>query len=175
MDAEILADLYANGPDVFVAGGNKLLSIESLDKAGYKYVDNIGDLQKNYEGMIALMEECNQPLDVIVLPEYCDIPAAQSGKKAYWDAIEKYNQPVLQKAKELAVRCNSNVFINCAYNHESGLRNTTHVIDRQGNVVGRYYKAHPAPKEDKPESVGGLDMNSSYSKPGAMPYVIELE
>ena len=53
MDAEILADLYANGPDVFVAGGNKLLSIESLEKAGYKYVDNIGDLQKQENGKVA--------------------------------------------------------------------------------------------------------------------------
>lgn len=53
MDAEILADLYANGPDIFVAGGNKLLSIESLEKAGYKYVDNIGDLQKQENGKVA--------------------------------------------------------------------------------------------------------------------------
>jgi alkaline phosphatase len=53
MDAEILADLYANGPDVFVAGGNKLLSVESLEKAGYKYVNNIGDLQKQENGKVA--------------------------------------------------------------------------------------------------------------------------
>jgi alkaline phosphatase len=53
MDADILSDLYANGPDVFVAGGNKLLSIESLEKVGYKYVDNIGDLQKQKEGKVA--------------------------------------------------------------------------------------------------------------------------
>lgn len=53
MDAEILGDLYANGPDVFVAGGNKLLSIESLEKAGYKYVDNIADLQKQENGKVA--------------------------------------------------------------------------------------------------------------------------
>ena len=53
MDAEILADLYTNGPDVFVAGGNKLLSVESLEKAGYKYVDNIGDLQAQENGKVA--------------------------------------------------------------------------------------------------------------------------
>lgn len=53
MDAEILADLYANGPDVFVAGGNKILSIESLEKAGYKYVNNISDLQKQENGKVA--------------------------------------------------------------------------------------------------------------------------
>ena len=53
MDAEILSDLYANGPDVFVAGGNKLLSIEKLEKAGYKYVNNIGNLQAQENGKVA--------------------------------------------------------------------------------------------------------------------------
>ena len=53
MDAEILGDLYANGPQVFVAGGNKLLSTESLEEAGYKYVDNIADLQKQENGKVA--------------------------------------------------------------------------------------------------------------------------
>ncbi len=53
MDAEILQDLYANGPDVFVAGGNKLLSVEKLEQAGYKFVDNIADLQKQEEGKVA--------------------------------------------------------------------------------------------------------------------------
>lgn len=53
MDAEILEDLYANGPDVFVTGGNKLLSAESLEKAGYKYVESIGDLQAQEKGKVA--------------------------------------------------------------------------------------------------------------------------
>ena len=139
------------------------------------YTVNPEDLQQNFEKMIALMEECNEPLDIIVMPESCDVPAAQMGKKAYWSAIERYNAPVMEKAIEMAKRCNSNVFINCAYAGDFGLRNTTHVIDRKGNVVGRYYKAHPAPKEDKSESVGGTGMDSSYSKPGALPYTVELE
>ena len=79
------------------------------------YTFNAEDLQKNYEGMVALMEECNEPLDIIVMPEYCDIPAAQSGKAAYRAAIAKYNAPVMQKAIEMAKRCQSIVFINCAY------------------------------------------------------------
>ena len=34
--------------------------------------------------------------------------------------------------------------------------------------MGRYYKAHPAPKEDKSATVGGLEMDSSYSTQGAL-------
>ncbi len=140
------------------------------------YTFNADDLQKNYEGMVALMEACNEPLDIIVMPEYCDIPAAQNGKAAYRAAIAKYNAPVMEKAIEMAKRCHSLVFINCAYEFEKGkFRNTTHAIDREGNIVGRYYKAHPAPSEDKSEAVGGLEMDSSYSTPGAKPYVLEIE
>ena len=58
------------------------------------YTFNAEDLQKNYEGMVALMEECNEPLDIIVMPEYCDIPAAQSGKAAYRAAIAKYGEKI---------------------------------------------------------------------------------
>lgn len=132
-------------------------------------------LEEYFNKSVALMEECNEPLDVIVMPEYCDVPAAQTSKKGYFEAFSKYNAPILEKAKEMAKRCHSNVFINCAYLHENGYRNTTHVIDRKGNVIGRYFKAHPAPKEDKPESVGGTGMDSSYSIAGELPYTIEIE
>ena len=140
------------------------------------YTFQAEDIQKNYEGMISLMEECNEPLDVIVMPEYCDIPAAQKGKAAYRAAFATYNAPFMEKAKEMAKRCNAITFVNCAYEFEKGkFRNTTHAIDRKGNVVGRYYKAHPAPREDKAEAVGGLEMDSSYSTAGAKPYVLEIE
>ncbi|MBR2370501.1 MAG: hypothetical protein IKA82_00625 [Clostridia bacterium] len=140
------------------------------------YTFEPNDLQQNFDAMIALMEQCNEPLDIIVMPEYCDIPAAQKGKQAYRSAIEKYNKPFMEKAIEMAKRCHAITFVNCAYETPDGkLRNTTHAIDRDGNIVGRYYKAHPAPKEDKPESVGGLEMDSSYSFNGKSPYVLELE
>ena len=140
------------------------------------YTFNAEDLQKNFDGMIALMEECNEPLDIIVMPEYCDIPAAQKGKKAYLASIERFNAPFMEKAIEMAKRCQAITFVNCAYKTETGkMRNTTHAIDRNGNVVGRYYKAHPAPKEDKAERVGGLEMDSSYSFNGKDPYVLEIE
>lgn len=140
-----------------------------------QYTFNASDLQVNFDKMVALMDECNEPLDIIVMPEYCDIPSAQKGKKAYWDSIEKYNAPFMEKAIAMAKRCRAITFVNCAYKHEKGYRNTTHVINRNGVVVGRYYKAHPAPKEDKSESVGGLEMNSDYSTPGAKPYTIQIE
>lgn len=140
------------------------------------YTTAAEDLQKNYDAMVALMEDCTEPLDLIVMPEYCDIPAAQKGKAAYRAAIAKYNAPFLQKAKEMAVRCHAMTFVNCAHLTEDGkFRNTTHAIDRNGTVVGRYYKSHPAPSEDRPEAVGGLEMDSSYTWNGKNPYILEME
>ena len=66
------------------------------------YTFKTEDLQKNFDGMIALMEECNEPLDIIVMPEYCDIPAAQKGKKACLASIERFNAPFMEKAIEMA-------------------------------------------------------------------------
>ena len=118
-----------------------------------------------YDEAIELMEKAKQgePLDIIVMPEYCDIPAAQKGKAAYRAAIAKYNVPVMQKAIEMAKRCHSIVFINCAYEFEPGkFRNTTHAIDREGNIVGRYYKAHPAPSEVKTENIITLSIHTLW-------------
>ena len=133
------------------------------------------DIEKCFEGQLSLMRECSEPLDVIVMPEYCDIPAAQKGKEGYHSAIKRYNSIVLDEAREMARRCSANVFINCADPYGDTYRNTTHVIDRKGDTVGKYFKAHPAPKEDKSEAIGGLEMDSSYSTPGALPYTVTLE
>lgn len=137
------------------------------------YTFNPDDIQKNFDAMVKLMEECNEPLDIIVMPEWCDIPAPMKGREGYFAAIKKYNKPFMDKAIEMAKRCHSIVFVNCGYAvGEDKYRNTTHTIDREGNVVGRYYKAHPAPMEDKPMGNG---MDSSYTLNGKSPYVLELE
>lgn len=133
------------------------------------------DLQKDYDAMVALMRSCNEPLDIIVLPEYCDVPAAVKGRAAFLAAHAKYGASVLAEAVEMAKRCHSLVFINCAYGEGEKLRNTTHAISRDGRILGRYFKAHPAPREDKSERVGGTGLDSSYTFDSPVPYVLEAE
>ena len=128
-----------------------------------------------FDAMIALMDECCEPLDIIVLPEYCDIPAYQDSCEKFHASIAKYNSRILEKAVEMARRCHAITFVNCAHQSKNGLRNTTHAIDRNGNIVGRYYKAHPAPKEDKARRIGGQEMDSSYTHNEKDPYILELE
>ena len=55
MDAEILQDLYKNGPDVFVAGGNKLISTDSLAQAGYQITYSLDSMTNIANGKVACM------------------------------------------------------------------------------------------------------------------------
>lgn len=133
------------------------------------------DTERCYNEMMALLDQCDDSYDLIVLPEYCDVPAVQGTKQGFHESIEKYNALTLQKAKDAAVRCNAIVFVNAAYYDEGGYKNTTHAINRQGNIVGRYFKAHPAPSEVKTEKQGGNELNVAYSYRPDEPYVIEIE
>ncbi len=133
------------------------------------------DIQSCFEGIIELMDRCDSTMDIIVLPEYSDALADVKGKDGFYDAVEKYNPAILEKAKETAVRCNSIVFVNAGYPTANGVRNTTHAIDRKGNIVGRYFKAHPAPSEVKTDSEGGHQLDVAYSYEYNSPYVLELE
>ncbi|MBR2376099.1 MAG: hypothetical protein IKA88_07410 [Clostridia bacterium] len=128
-----------------------------------------------FNDMVRLLDECDDSLDLIVLPEYSDIPAAQSSKAEFHASMDKYNAVIKEKAVAAAKRCNAIVFVNCAEKTETGYRNTTHAIDRSGNFVGKYFKAHPAPSEVKTEAQGGNELDVSYSYQFQEPYVIEIE
>ncbi len=133
------------------------------------------DLDKCFDDMLTLLDKCDESCDLIVLPEYCDIPASTSSKAAFHGSIEKKNGIILEKVRKAAIRCNSIVFANFAFKSENGYRNTTYAFDRKGNIVGRYFKAHPAPSEVKREDEGGNEVDVAYSYESAEPYVIEIE
>ncbi|MBR2354196.1 MAG: hypothetical protein IKA76_06835 [Clostridia bacterium] len=133
------------------------------------------DVNVCFEDLLSLMDQCDESLDLIVLPEYSDAPADVQGKDGFYGAVAAYNERLLQKAKETARRCHALVFVNAAYMTEKGARNTTHAIDREGNIVGRYFKAHPAPSEVKTDREGGHELDVAYSYEVEKPYVLELE
>lgn len=133
------------------------------------------DLDRCFQEMLALIARCDDSLDVIVLPEYCDVPAATQNAEQFHASIVKYNAVIAAKAAETARRCRAIVFANFADCTETGWRNTTFAFDREGNVVGKYYKAHPAPSEVKTAEQGGNELDCSYSYSYARPTVIEIE
>lgn len=99
---------------------------------------------------IAMLDSLDdQTIDIIVIPEYAESLFAPRTHEEFCDQIEKYAPIIEQKAREAAIRCHAIVFANFGYKTERGYRNTTHVFGRDGNIVGRYFKQHPAPSEIK--------------------------
>lgn len=133
------------------------------------------DLHKCFDGLMELLTQCDDSMDLILLPEYSDAPADVQGKAGFYHAVRQYSPILLQKARETAKRCHALVFVNAGYETDSGIRNTTYAIDRSGNIVGRYFKAHPAPSEVKTDAEGGHELDVAYSYEASKPYVLELE
>ena len=95
------------------------------------------DTDRCYRDMVALLDQCDDSMDLIVLPEYSDVPANQPDKAHFDASIRKYNEDILARAKAAAVRCNAVVFVNAGFETKDGFRNTTYAIDRQGNIAGK--------------------------------------
>ena len=133
------------------------------------------DINTCFDDMLSLLDTVSDDADIIVLPEYCDVPAVCSNKNAFHSALEKYNRVIKEAARSAAKRCHSIVFFNAADKTPSGWRNTTYALNRDGDVVGKYYKAHPAPSEVKRECEGGNELDVSYSYEWREPDVIEIE
>ena len=140
-----------------------------------EYCFDKNDLSDRFMSQIALLDKCTADLDIIVLPEYTDVPVATGSGEAFHSAIKENNKIIVEKARETAKRCSSIVFVNAASESELGYRNTTYAIDREGNIVGKYFKAHPAPSEVKRFEEGGNGLDVEYSYSFDKPYTITIE
>lgn len=136
---------------------------------------NYEDADACFSKLISIMHGLDDRSDLIVLPEYCDIPANTPGKDEFHLLIGKYNPVIRKEAAELAKRCHAFVFANYAEKSSLGYRNATHVLDRGGREIGIYYKAHPAPSEFRTKKQGGNELDCSYSYHYSAPYIVELE
>ena len=139
------------------------------------YSMEVKDQEKCFEAMLTLLEKCDESLDLIVLPEYCDIPVNTPDAVSFTGSIRALNARIREAVRDLSVRTHAIVFANFAEETKEGFRNTTFAFDRKGQIVGKYYKAHPAPSEVKRPEEGGNGMDCSYSYTYEPPYILELE
>ena len=139
------------------------------------YSMDSNDIEICYKKMVEWMDKCSEKSDIIVLPEYCDIPANTKDCEMFHRCIERYNQDIMERVKQMAIRCKAIVFANFADICDTGYRNTTFAFNRNGEIVGKYYKAHPAPSEVKTAEQGGNELDCSYSYEYRKPYVVEIE
>ncbi len=122
----------------------------------------------NYK--IQMLDKCEESIDIIVLPEYSDVPCATTTKEETLFYHKKYINVLLDKCKATAKRCNALVFVNALYEMNENYRNTTYAINQQGEIVGKYFKKHLPPLE-----LNTLELDSDYTFEYSEPYVIEID
>ena len=119
---------------------------------------------------LKLFDDCDESMDIIVFPEYSNIPCLAKTKEAMEESYNKYGKPLLDKAAEAAKRCHATLFVNCIFPTESGLRNTTLAFDKTGNLAGRYFKQHLVPSE-----MNVYRLDKDYTFEPSEPTVIEID
>ncbi len=134
------------------------------------YSRNLSLSDEYFEYKMNLLDQCDDSIDIIVLPEYSDVPCATTGKDDSLEYHKKYITRLLNKCIETAKRCKSLVFVNALSHEETGYRNTTYCYNRQGELVGKYFKKHLPPLE-----VGPMALDAEYTYDYSEPYVLEIE
>lgn len=129
---------------------------------------SLSDEYFNYK--IKKLDECERDIDIIVLPEYSDVPCATADLEETLYYHKKYIGILLDKCVETAIRCNALVFVNALSLEETGYRNTTYCYNRKGELVGKYFKKHLPPLE-----LETLKLDSEYTFEPSEPYVLEIE
>lgn len=119
-----------------------------------------------FEWEIDALCRCDESMDIIVLPEYSDVPCFVRDRESFLDMSRKYADKILMKSIETAKRCRAIVFLSILDDN----KNTTVVFDRQGSIAGKYHKQHLTDSE-----VIDRKLDSEYSFEFSTPYIVELE
>lgn len=134
------------------------------------YSRDVSFSDEYFEYKMKLLEKCDESVDLIVLPEYSDVPCATSDRAETLYYHRKYINLLLDKCVETAKRCNAIVFVNALYEINGNYRNTTFAYNRNGELAGKYFKKHLPPLE-----LNTLGLDSGYTFEYSEPYVIEIE
>ena len=134
------------------------------------YALNVADIEATMQWEFARLRECDESLDLIVLPEASDRQARLGSRDEVYAAAKKYNAPLLALCSETAKRCKATLFVNALDYTPTGARNTTFAYDRTGACVGKYYKEHLTAGE---HMKWGLD--ASYMWEWTEPYVLDID
>lgn len=134
------------------------------------YSFDLGLSDEYFAYKLNLLEQCDHTMDIIVLPEYSDVPCVTSTLEETLFYHEKYIDQLLNKCRETAKRCNAIVFVNALCKEQEGYRNTTYAYNQNGEIVGKYYKKHLPPLE-----LYTLQLDSDYTFDFSEPYIIEID
>jgi len=134
------------------------------------YAKAFSDIEGYISWELSELEKCDETLDIVVFPESTDSTCRAETREQMLEISKKYSSLILDRAAETARRISAIVVVNVKYPTEGGLRNSTCVFGRNGEMVGRYDKQHLTPGE-----VAVLKLDSGYTYEYSEPYVIEIE
>ncbi|MBR6790299.1 MAG: hypothetical protein IKM31_05455 [Oscillospiraceae bacterium] len=116
------------------------------------------------------LDNCGEDADLIVLPEYSNVPCLAKTREQMEESYHKYSDKLLSKAADTARRCSATVFVNCIYPTPTGLRNTTVAFSKTGEIAGCYYKQHLVPSE-----MNVYELDTDYTWEYSEPTILEVD
>ncbi|MBE6758128.1 MAG: hypothetical protein E7552_06245 [Ruminococcaceae bacterium] len=134
------------------------------------YSTDVSFSDEYFDYKIRLLDQCDESVDIIVLPEYSDVPCATATREETLFYHQKYINTLLAKCVETARRCHALVFVNALFAIDGNYRNTTYAINQDGEIVGRYFKKHLPPLE-----VNTLKLDGAYTREYSEPYVLTID
>ena len=127
-------------------------------------------LDKSFEWTLRALEKCNKSLDIVVLPEFSEVPGATPQPEDFLKIAREYGPTLLQACSETARRCSTLVFCGAIDTECEVPRNAVFVYGRDGALIGKYYKEHLTAGEWKKY---GLD--KSYTEEWTKPLMMDIE
>lgn len=134
------------------------------------YAPTPAGIPASFEWMMNQLQQCTPDLDLIVLPEFSDVPGRTKTRQEYLDAVDANNERLLKACAETAARCSAVLFVNAIDHTPEGIRNTTFAFDRAGKLVGKYYKRHVTAGERD-----DLGFDVSYARQWSEPDILEID
>lgn len=128
-----------------------------------------GGFADSYRWEVEQLGKCDPSLDLIVLPEFSDVPGKATNDEFYGQ-LKAEGENYRQLLSETARRCGAIVCAGCVELTPEGPRNTTFVYDRDGNLVGRYLKQHLTRGE-----WANRGFDRSYTQTWSAPTIVEVD
>lgn len=115
------------------------------------YSNNKSDADKLFNLTINELHKCNEYDDIIVLPEYSEVPVSTINEEDTLLIHNKYIDKLHKECANTAKRCNALVFYNALEEVNNKYRNTTFCVNQNGEIVAKYYKRHIPEGEKTPK------------------------
>lgn len=131
-----------------------------------EYSTDVSRAFELFKAELSLLDLCDESLDIIVMPEYGDIPVMPDSNETFRECVRNYHTALIEKAAQTAKRCNAFVFVNGIGEN----KNTTFAFNRRGELFGKYFKRHLTGGE-----VTNRGLSCDYALTPSAPYIIEAE